>query len=382
MPMTIHEARALWQPEGIYLNTASFGLPPRPAWDALQAALDDWRVGRTSWEHWGDATEAARAHFARLCGVPVEWIAVGGSVSGLVGLLAASIPDGARVISTDVEFTSLLWPFMAQGRGVEVSCVPVARLAEAVDARTDVVAFSAVQSSTGELADLDAVAAAAAHHGALTVVDATHACGWLPFDGGRFDAFIGAAYKWLMSPRGTAFMGVRPGLLERLTPHAAGWYAGDDPHSSYYGPPLRLANTARRLDTSPAWFAWVGTAPALDVVLRIGVEAIYDHDLRLANLFRAGLGLEPGDSAIVSADVPGAEERLRGTGVMAAARAGRLRTSWHVYNTEEDVERMLELLRLSPAAARRSLRGSAGGMTSAAPGATPFTTQSRRTIGG
>src|SRR5215211_7610379 len=53
--MTIEEARALWEPEGIYLNTASYGLPPRPAWDALQAALSDWRVGRTSWEHWNEA---------------------------------------------------------------------------------------------------------------------------------------------------------------------------------------------------------------------------------------------------------------------------------------------------------------------------------------
>jgi selenocysteine lyase/cysteine desulfurase len=358
MPIAIDEASSLWQPEGVYLNTASFGLPPRPAWDALQAALADWRAGRTSWEHWGDATEAARASFARLCGVPVDQVTVGGSVSGLVGLVAASIPDGTRVLSTEQEFTSLLWPFMAQGRGVEVSCVPASRLAEAIDGRTDLVAFSAVQSSTGEVADLDAVAAAAAHHGALTVVDATHACGWLPFDGSRFDAFVAAAYKWLMSPRGTAFMGVRPALVERLTPHAAGWYAGDDPHTSYYGPPLRLATTARRLDVSPAWFSWVGTAPALDVVLELGVEAIHEHDLGLANGFRAGLGLPPGDSAIVAADVPGAEELLRGSGVMAAARAGLLRTSWHVYNTEDDVERVLALL--SPVAALRSRRESAG----------------------
>ncbi len=42
--------RSLWSPEGVYLNTASFGLPPRPAWDAMQAAQDDWRTGRTSWE--------------------------------------------------------------------------------------------------------------------------------------------------------------------------------------------------------------------------------------------------------------------------------------------------------------------------------------------
>jgi selenocysteine lyase/cysteine desulfurase len=350
--MTIEEARALWEPEGIYLNTASYGLPPRPAWDALQAALSDWRVGRTSWEHWNEAPQAARASFARLCGAPVESVAVGAAVSQFVGLVAASLPDRSRVLSTEAEFTSALWPFMAQGRGIEVRCVPVARLAEAIDARTDLVAFSAVQSSNGEVADLDRVADGAAHHGALTLVDATQACGWLPLDGRRFDAVVCGAYKWLVSPRGTAFMSVHPELREHLIPHAAGWYAGKDPYSSFYGPPLRLASDARRFDVSPAWFSWVGTAPALEVLLEIGIEAIHAHDLRLANLFRDGLGLDPGDSAIVSAEVPGAEELLRETAVMAAARAGLLRTSWHLYNTEEDVERVLEAL--SPVAARRS----------------------------
>jgi selenocysteine lyase/cysteine desulfurase len=349
--MTVEQVRALWEPEGVYLNTASYGLPPRSAWDALQAALGEWRTGRTSWEHWCEATERARGLFARLCGVPVESVAIGGNVSSFVGLVAASLPDGARVLSTEAEFTSTLWPFLAQGRGIDVSCVPVAALAEAIDGRTDLVAFSAVQSSTGELADLDAVGVAADHHGALTLVDGTPACGWLPLAAGRFDALVCAAYKWLVSPRGTAFVTLRPELLERLTPHAAGWYAGADPFDSYYGPPLRLGSGARRLDVSPAWFSWVGTAPALELLLEVGVEAIHDHDLRLANLFRAELGLDRGDSAIVSTDLPGAEERLSGTSVRASARAGQLRTSWHLYNTERDVERVVEVL--GPVAARR-----------------------------
>ena len=92
----------------------------------------------------------------------------------------------------------------------------------------------------------------------------------------------------------------------------------------------RLASDARRFDTSPAWFSWVGTAPALEVVNRLGVEAIHAHDLRLANRFRAGLGLPAGDSAIVSADVPAAPERLARAGIQPAARAGRLRVSFHV----------------------------------------------------
>ena len=139
-------------------------------------------------------------------------------------------------------------------------------------------------------------------------------------------------------------MSVRPDLLDQLTPAAAGWYAGEDPHSSYYGPPLRLAADARRFDVSPAWFPWIGTAPTLELLLEIGIDAIHEHNLRLANRCRTGLGLPPGDSAIVSAELPEAEERLRGTRVMAAARAGLLRTSWHVYNTDEDVDELLTLL--------------------------------------
>ena len=342
--MRLEDAQQLWQPETLYLNTASYGLPPTPAWDALQAVLADWRGGRTSWEGWGDSTETARASFARMVGVPTDWIAIGANTSSMVGLVAASLPDGARVVSAEPEFTSLLWPFLAQQRGIEVECASVAGLADAVDERTDVVALSVVQSSTGEVADLDAVTEAAAAHDARLVVDTTQACGWLPVDASRIDVLACSAYKWLCSPRGTAFMSVRPELHERLTPIAAGWYAGEDPHASYYGAPLRLASDARRFDVSPAWFPWIATAPTLELLLEIGIDAIHEHNLRLANRFRAGLGLPPGDSAIVSAELPEAEERLKGTRVMAAARAGLLRTSWHVYNTDEDVDELLELL--------------------------------------
>ena len=83
------------------------------------------------------------------------------------------------------------FPFLVQAhRGVTVRTVPAAELAGAIDASTDVVAFSAVQMATGEVADLAAIAAAAKAHGALTLVDATQACGWLPLDGYGFDVLV------------------------------------------------------------------------------------------------------------------------------------------------------------------------------------------------
>ena len=344
--LSIADVAEQWSPAGVYLNTASYGLPPSDGFDALQAALADWRGGRTSWEHWGESTEGARAAWAQMIGVAPSQVAIGANVSAFVGLIAASLPDGARVLVPDVEFTSTLFPFLVeQQRGrITVTTVPPQQLAEAIDARTDVVAFSAVQMSTGEVADVDAITAAARHHGARTVVDATQSCGWLPLDARRFDAVLAAGYKWLTAPRGTAFMAIDDEWSERITPNAAGWYAGDDVHSSYFGLPLRLASDARRFDTSPAWFSWVGAQPAIELLNRIGIETVHEHDVALANRFRVGLGMEPSNSAIVSIAREGAAERLERAGIVGSLRAGRLRVSWHLYNTDADVDATLDAL--------------------------------------
>lgn len=247
---------ALWDPQPGYFNTASYGLPPRPAMAAMESVLDDWRTGRTPWEPWDTYVSAARESFARLMHVPASRVAIGATVSEQLGLVGAALPDRARVVAPAEEFTSNLFPWLVQAeRGVEVETIPLARLPEAIDGRTTLVAFSLVQSATGEIAPHDEIIAAARHHGSYVVVDGTQACGWLPFDASRVDALVAHAYKWLMSPRGSSFLVLQPQLAERMRPLAAGWHAGADPHSSYYGPPLRLAADARRFDTSPAWFS-------------------------------------------------------------------------------------------------------------------------------
>ncbi|MGE5830344.1 MAG: aminotransferase class V-fold PLP-dependent enzyme [Micromonosporaceae bacterium] len=338
-PQTLASFEKLWDPQPGWLNTASYGLPPRPAYEAMLAALDDWRAGRTSWEVWDSATARARTAFAGLVGVAADDVAVGAQVSQLLAPIAAALPDGARVLVPEVEFTSNLFPWLVHAdRGVQVRTVPTARMLESVTPQTDVVAFSLVQSATGEVAPYRELVEAARAVGAWVVVDATQACGWLPFDAGLADVVVVGAYKWLMCPRGTAFAYLSPAVAERTRPLAAGWYAGEDVHSSYYGPPLRLARSARRFDLSPAWFSWIATAPAVEVVASIGVAAIHEHDVALANRFLAGLGRPAGNSAIVAMDAPGAEERFAAAGIRAAVRAGQVRASFHVYTTEADVD--------------------------------------------
>src|SRR4051794_39694170 len=265
---TVAEAQSLWRrPDGIYLNSATYGLPPTPAWEAFQAVLVEWHAGTGAWERWVEAVDRARATWARLVHVPVERVAVGSTVSELVSLVAAAVPDGARVVAPERDFTSLVFPFAEQAhRGVTVEEVPLARLAESIQPSTDVVAFSAVQSASGEVADLDAVVEAAAAAGAITVVDATQACGWFPLDASRFDAVACHTYKWLMSPRGAALLSVGESLAERLRPLHANWFAAEDVHGSYYGLAPRLASPARRLPRSPPRVSVGGRAAARPVL--------------------------------------------------------------------------------------------------------------------
>jgi selenocysteine lyase/cysteine desulfurase len=338
------DARKQFEIEPGYFNTASLGVPPRPVLEAVLAGVDAWRRGRDSLADYDEAVARSRAAFGRLVNVDPEQVAIGATVSSLVGLVATGVPDGAEVLVADGDFTSVLYPFAVQAvRGVTLRSVPLAELVGAITDRTALVAVSLVQSADGAVLDLGALTAAARAHGALTMVDGTQACGWLPVDAADVDYFVAATYKWLLAPRGAAMLAVHSGRLDALVPHAAGWYAGADVWGdTIYGLPARLASTARRLDTSPAVLAWAGTAPALEFLEQVGVAAIRDHDVALANRLRAGLGLPPGESAIVSVPLPlDARERLAAADIRTAVRAGQVRFACHLYTTESDVDAAL-----------------------------------------
>lgn len=334
-----------------YLNTASLGLPPPPAVAALHRAVDDWAAGAAAPPDYDDAVRRSREAFARLTSVPVERVAVAGQVSSLIGLVAASLPAGAEVLGYEGEFTSVIFPFLAR-RDLRVRLVPLAELAGEVRSSTRLVAVSVVQSSDGALADLPAIRAAARAHGARLLLDGTQAVGWLPYDAGDVDVHVVGAYKWLLSPRGTSFASIIPELWDRLPAIHAGWYAGEDPWQSIYGPPLRLALSARRFDLSPAWLSWVGTAEAMEYLEAVGVDRIHQHDTGLAELARKALDLpsiadaDARGSAVVSVPLAGgAAERLTRAGIRYAVRDARARFSFHLYNTEDDVDRLVSCLR-------------------------------------
>ncbi|TDV46404.1 aminotransferase class V-fold PLP-dependent enzyme [Actinophytocola oryzae] len=323
-----------------YLNTASIGIPAAGVADAVAGAVAQWRVGESRPPQYDEDVATARAGWARLVGVEPDRVASGASVSQLVGLIAASVPDGTRVLTVDNEFTSVTFPFAAQDkRGVTVTEVSADRILDAAEDH-DLVAVSVVQSADGAIADL----AALRRCGRPVLFDVTQAAGWLPMALDWADYVVGGSYKWLFAPRGAAWLAVREDAPVPV-PHVANWYGGEERWDSVYGLPLRLAPGIRGLDLSPVWFAQVGAAVSTPWLANLDLAAVRDHCAGLADTVRAEMGLPATGSAIVSLDLtPDQAARLASSGVVSSLRAGRTRLSFHLYNTGDDVDRVLGAL--------------------------------------
>jgi selenocysteine lyase/cysteine desulfurase len=328
-----------------YLDTATYGLPPAATIGALEDALRGWREWE-DWQRWEADGEACRDAFARIVGARADEVALVSAVSAAAGIVAASLTAGPgdNVVCYEREFQSGLFPFLAlERRGVELRLLPLERLHEGVDARTQLVAVSTVQSADGRVADLDALR----DTGAPLFLDGTQSVGVLPLDLEGVDFLAVGAYKWLLCPRGLSFLYVRPERLAEIEPWLAGWKSVEDVYERYYGPPRTLTADARRLDTSLPWLVAAGARPSLELVLELGVERIAAHDLALARRFSERRGIPETGSAIVGIEVEDAEgalARLDAAGIRAAGRDRGLRLAFHLYNTEEDVDRALATL--------------------------------------
>jgi selenocysteine lyase/cysteine desulfurase len=326
-----------------YLDTAAYGLPSDSTLLALERALAGWSKGEP-WRTWEEDGETCRSLFASLVGARLEDIALLHAVSAAAGLIAASLPvrAGDNVVLYDRDFTSTMLPWRGLERnGVELRLRPLEGLASAVDERTVLVAVSAVQSADGAVADL----AALRETGARLFVDATQAVGAGPFDVNQLDYVAAHPYKWLCSPRGLAFLYVRPDHLEEIEPWTSGWKSAAEPYD-FYGLP-ELTPDARRLDVSLAWLAAAGGRASLELITKLGPELIAEHDLGLARSFCSQAGLPEPTAPIVRIEVADAEAMLAAlarAGIRAAARAGAVRVSFHFYNDDEDVARSLEVL--------------------------------------
>lgn len=339
-------ARALFHPEPglIYLDTATYGLPPQPTVDAMTRSVAIWQAGTAHWiDDWDQPADETRALFAELVGAPAARVARIPQASVGTGLVAASLGPDDDVVVPDDEFTSTLFPLLvAEGRGARIRQVPLDGLVESIVPGTTLVAASLVQMQTGRTLDLAAIADAAERVGARLLIDGTQAVPFVPLEGliDRVDYLVCSGYKHLLCPRGVSFLVVRDDRWGTLEPLNANWRAADEPFKRYFGGPLTLAADAARFDVSMGWIAWSGALASLRLLVawkRSGVLAgVVDHARALADR----LGVPWAGSTLVSAPISDGEAATRALAeahVKAAHRGTGIRFAPHVWTTSEDV---------------------------------------------
>jgi selenocysteine lyase/cysteine desulfurase len=352
----------------IYLNTCSQGALS----DAVEAGLHDyiasWHEQGSPWELWVEHYEAARRAFAQFINALPDEVAIVTSVSAGVNGVASSLHFGERkkVVLGEFEFPTMGHIWLAQRtRGAEVEFVkadghsiPAVSYERMIDHSTLIVPLTHVCFKNGFRSDPGAIAQTAHAAGALVMLDDYQDCGTRPIDVKAMDLdfYVAGTLKYLLGPPGLAFLYVRKKLIPSLSPTVTGWFAQANPFA--YDPQhFELSPTARRFESgSPAVPNVYAATPGLQLLREIGMENVAAQVKRLTESLLRGareMGIAvktPGNSAgplvvLQSKDSGALLQKLAESNMVASNRFDGLRISFHVYNTLDDVQAVLEVLR-------------------------------------
>jgi selenocysteine lyase/cysteine desulfurase len=352
----------------IYLNSCSQG----PLSDAVQAGMEEfmasWHEQGSPWELWVNRYEEARSAFARFINAMPDEVAIVTSVSaGINGIASAlTFQERKKVVMGEFEFPPMSHVWLAQrSRDADVQFVaadgnriPAANYEKLVDHNTLIVPLTHVCFKNGFRSEVNAITQIAHRSGALVMLDDYQDCGTRPIDVKAMDLdfFVTGTLKYLLGPPGLAFMYVRKELISSLVPTVTGWFAQANPFA--YDPKLfDLSPTARRFESgSPPVPNVYAALPGFQLLQEIGMENVAGHVRNLAqSLLRCthDLGIcikTPADSTgplvvLQSKDSSLLVQKLAEDNIVASNRHDGLRISFHVYNTMDDVQAVVEVLK-------------------------------------
>ncbi len=368
-----------------YLHNAGAGLMPRPVVEAMKAHLDLEAAigGYAAADREAERLNGVYGSVARLINAAPDEIALmeNATVAWQMAFYGLTFAPGDRILTCEAEYGANFVAYlqMAKRTGLVIDVIPsdatgeidIAALESMIDERVKLIAITWVPTNGGLANPAAEVGRIARRHGILYLLDACQAVGQMPVDVEALgcDMLSATGRKFLRGPRGTGFLYMRRDLLRRIEPpmidhFSAVWVARDR---------YELRDDARRFETwENAYANRAGLGVAVDYALAIGMEAITERCQLLSRRLREGLAGLPGvtlrdlglnPSAIVSFTLGDRDAR---DVVAAAAAAGitigasppsstrldaearhlppLVRASPHYYNTEDEVDRLVNLV--------------------------------------
>ncbi|MCC7292213.1 MAG: aminotransferase class V-fold PLP-dependent enzyme [Phycisphaerales bacterium] len=278
--------------------------------------------------------------------------------------------SGDNVVLANVEFPANVYPWQAlQSRGVQLRMVleedgrvPIEQVMSAINSRTRVVAISSVQFASGYRTDLATLGEYCQSKGVFLCVDAIQSLGAFPVDvkAMNIDFLAADGHKWLLAPEGAGVFYVRRELQGYLRPTTIGWLSMKNAFD-YGRYQFEYQDSAARYESGsfnlPGVFS---LGAAIDLALEVGIENISKRLLRLtdrlvegvrAKGYRVVSSRRPVEASGIVAFVSDVHNHAKVQHhlqsehrVVIAERCGRLRASPHYYNSEREIDQLIELL--------------------------------------
>jgi selenocysteine lyase/cysteine desulfurase len=320
--------------------------------------------------------DEARKLAARLLNCTSEEIALVGPTSLALSFVAAGLNfrKGDNILIYHDDYPSNVYPWMAlAAQGVQVRLLntrglgvirPVDVMGQ-VDENTRLVALASCHFISGYRIDHAAIGKFLRERGILFCLDAIQTVGAFPTTVEHVDFLAADAHKWLLGPCAAGIFYVRRELQDKLNPPIYGWHNVRSPNFVAQDK-IEFRNDARKFEAGTHnLLGLTGLIAAMELALKIGVENIAAELARKRAWFASALLAknfsvlnpkpEPGNvSSITSIFQPGKDftplhKKLTDAGVVTSLRTDRkgqhyIRFSPHFYNTDEELQRAVDLV--------------------------------------
>lgn len=318
-----------------------------------------------------------RATAARLIGADAGEVALVGPTSLALSFVAAGLEfrRSANIVIYYDDYPSNVYPWMALAeKGVEVRLMNIRKLGQIrdidvlgqIDENTALVALASCHFISGWRIDINAIGKALREREILFCVDAIQTLGVYPINAKYVDFLAADAHKWMLGPCAAGLLYVREEIQEHLKPTVFGWHNVRCPdfiaQEQINHPPDARRYEAGSFNIS----GYCGFKASMELLMEVGVENIANELLRQRNrtiprLQEQGWDVlsadapEKNQSGIVSfrrenCDMTNIQTELLKHKIDISLRTDRerkhyLRISPHFYNTDQDIDQLLDALK-------------------------------------
>jgi len=352
----------------VYLNHAAVAPLPRVCADALKHLADDaLQFGSLHYREWLDVYAGLRVAAARLINATPGEIALVKNTSEGIATVAIGLDwkPGDRMVGFTEEFPANLYPWKRlEAKGVEVTWLsitdPLDRIEEAARGAR-LLAISFVNFLSGYRAPIQEIGEICRRNRCIYLVDAIQGMGAFPLDvqACHIDALAADGHKWMLGPEGCAILYINQALQDRIEPVEFGWTNVAN-YADYASRDMTLWGDARRYECGTLnTIGCFGLKASIEFLLEVGPGQIGPVVQDLGDRIAVGVEAKGYDvlgnrtpqngAGIVSFRKPGvnpteAVAKLRGAGIIAAPRAGWIRTSPHFYVSPDEIGRLIDAL--------------------------------------